>query len=469
MDQTSSVKVLDSLHVSPPPSSVPTTSVPLTHFDILWLSCAKVQRLFFYEFTHPTLHFMETTLPMLLRSLSLTLQHFYPFAANIVCPRSPGKPYIYYTEGDFVTLTVAESAADFNHVIADYPRSIKLLRPFVPQLPSVARVTEDNVHVIPVIAFQITVFPNSGICIGSTYCHAVGDGNSFMQLMRCWTSVCRSGGDLTCVDISLPLINRDVIKDPNGMELIALKNYWQWVSSCENTTPAKDIGTDKVRATFVLGRAHAETLKNLVTAQCKSCVDSETYHVSTFVVTCAFIWVCLIKSKERVSYANGDDDDDDVFYYFLFPIDCRNRLEFPVPTRYLGNCLKPGLVEVKRSDLIGENGIISAAKAIGKGIKEMERSGLRGQQHWQSTIVERIKTGRLTAAAGSPKLHVYDTDFGWGRPCKVELTHIEHDGAIALAECTGEQGGIEVGIALDYNRMDEFVSIFEQSLKLLNV
>ncbi|KAK8537198.1 hypothetical protein V6N13_042144 [Hibiscus sabdariffa] len=99
----------------------------------------------------------------------------------------------------------------------------------------------------------------------------------------------------------------------------------------------------------------------------------------------------------------------------------------------------------------------------------MERSGLKGQQHSQLTIVERIKTGRLTAAAGSTKLQVYDMDFGWGKPCKVELTHIEGDGAIALAECVGEQGGIEVGIALDYNQMDEFVSIFEQSLKLLNI
>ncbi|KAL4385211.1 hypothetical protein GQ457_15G002750 [Hibiscus cannabinus] len=467
MEQTSSVKVVDCRRVSPPPGSVPTVSVPLTHLDISWLYSAKVQRLFFYEFAHPTLHFMETTLPMLQRSLSLTLQHFYPFVANIMCPRSPGKPYIHYTEGDSIAFTVAESAADFNNVIADYPRSVKLLHPFVPQLASVARVTEEGVRVIPIIAIQVTVFPNSGICIGSTYCHAVGDGSSFMLFMRCWKSVCRSGCDLTCLENSLPLINRDVIKDPNGMELIALKSYWQWVSSCENTTPTKEVGTDKVRATFVLGRAHAEILKNLVTAQCKNSVDSETYHISTFVVTCALIWVCLIKSKERVSFANSEDDN--VFYYFLFPIDCRNRLEFPVPTRYLGNCLKPAVVDVKRSELIGEDGIISAAKAIGKRIKEMERSGLKGQQHSQSTIVERIKTGRLTAAAGSPKLQVYDTDFGWGKPCKVELTHIERDGAIALAECVGEQGGIEVGIALDNNQMDEFVSIFEQSLKLLNI
>ncbi|XP_039056636.1 coumaroyl-CoA:anthocyanidin 3-O-glucoside-6''-O-coumaroyltransferase 1-like [Hibiscus syriacus] len=163
------------------------------------------------------------------------------------------------------------------------------------------------------------------------------------------------------------------------------------------------------------------------------------------------------------------DNDDDKFHHFFFLFVCQNRLEFPVPTRYFGNCLKPGVVDIKKSELIGENGVVLAAKAIGKRIKEMERSGLRGQQHWQQAIMERIKTGRLTTAAGSPKLQVYDTDFGWGRSCKVELTHIENDGAIALAEYINEQGEIEVGIALDYEHMDEFVSIFEQSLKLLNV
>ncbi|XWS63356.1 hypothetical protein CRYUN_Cryun06bG0089100 [Craigia yunnanensis] len=467
MAETSTVKVLESIHVSPPLGSIPTTFLPLVYFDMPWFSCGHIQRLFFYEFPHPSLHFMETTLPMLKRSLSLTLQRFFPYAANIMCPQPPGKPYIHYMEGDFVNFTVAECTADFNHVIANYPRSIKLLHPFVPQLPP-ARSTEDGIRVLPIIAFQVTVFPNSGICIGSTYCHVVGDGKSFMHFMRSWTSVYRSGGDLTCLGNSLPLINKDVIKDTGGIESVQLKEYWHWISSwSENSAPNHDVADDKVRATFVLGRAHAERLKHLVTAQCSNGVDSVQVHISTFVVTCAFIWVCLIKSKESATNNSSQNDDDDKFYYFLLSFDCRNRLEFPVPTTYFGNCLKPGIVDVKKSKLMGENGIVLAAKAIGSKIKEMERSGLRGAEHWRSTLIERIISGRLTAVAGSPKFHVYDTDFGWGRPCKVELTHIDNDGAISLADCRDGQGGIEVGLALNKNQMDEFLAIFEQSLKLL--
>ncbi|XVF44460.1 hypothetical protein PTKIN_Ptkin02bG0122600 [Pterospermum kingtungense] len=398
----SSVKVLESVHVS-----VPTTFVPLVHFDMPWFYSRPIQRLFFYEFPHPTLHFMEVTLPMLKRSLSPTLQHFFPYAANIMCPQPPGKPYIHYMECDFVNFTVAESTADFNNIVANYPRPIKLFHPFVAQL-SPARLTEDGIRVLPIIAFQITVFPNTGICIGSTYCHVVGDGKSFMHFMRSRTSIYRSGGDLTCIENSLPLMNKDVIKNPQGIELLLLKQFWHWISSCsENSAVNRDVVPDKVRASFVLERAHAERLKQLVTAHCRNNVDSEQIHISTFAVTCAFIWLP---------------------YTVLAP------------------------------EPLGISGTINILRELFK---------TRDAEHCLSSIRERGISGSLTPVAGSPKFHVYDTDFGWGTPCKVELTHIDNDGATSMADCKDGLGGIEVGLALNKDEMDEFVTIFEQSLKLL--
>ncbi|XVE93523.1 hypothetical protein REPUB_Repub01dG0202100 [Reevesia pubescens] len=466
MAQADQLKVLDSSHVSPPPGSVPTTSLRLTFFDLPWFSFPNIQRLFFYEFQYPTLDFMDTILPLLKHSLSLTLQHFFPFAANIICPPQPGKPYIHYKDGDSVTFMVVESTADFNHVIANYPRDVKLLHPFAPKLP-MAPVTADGTRILPIITFQVTMFPNAGICIGSNYRHVGGDGRTFMHFMSLWTSVYRAGGNLGCLEKSLPMWNRDVIKDPDGTESFLLKMYWNWVSSYGENSGLTHVAlaADQVRATFVLGRTHVERLKHLVTAQCMKEADSEQLHLSTFVVTCALIWVSLIKSQESVK--NLSDDDDDKFYYFLFPFDCRNRLEFPIPETYLGNCLKPSITEMKKSELIGENGFVLAAKAIGSKVKEMEKSGLRGVENWIPTLVERIRSGRLIAVAGSPKLHFYDVNFGWGRPSKVELIHIESGEAISLAECRDEQGGIEVGLALNKNQMDEFVATFEQSLKLL--
>ncbi|XVE66701.1 hypothetical protein DITRI_Ditri08aG0099900 [Diplodiscus trichospermus] len=252
MSQADQLKVLDSGHVSPPPGSVPTTSLRLTFFDLPWFSFPNIQRLFFFEFPYHTLHFMETILPLLKHSLSLTLQHFFPLAANIMCPPPSGKPYIHYKDGDSVTFIVVESPADFNHVIANYPRDVKLLHPFAPKLP-MASVAEDGTQVLPIIAFQVTVFPNTGICIASNYCHVCGDGKTFMHFMRSWTSVYRAVGDSTYLEKSLPLWNKDLIKDPHDeTEPFLLKMYWNWVSSYgENPDPAHGVlAADKVRATL---------------------------------------------------------------------------------------------------------------------------------------------------------------------------------------------------------------------------
>ncbi|OMO63396.1 Transferase [Corchorus olitorius] len=152
MAEAGEMKVLDSCHVSPPPGSVPNTSLRLTFFDLPWFPFPNIQRLFFYKFPHPTSHFMETIIPLLKHSLSLTLQHFFPYAAKLICPPPPGKPYIHYRDGDFVTFTVVESSADFNHIVANYPRDVKVLQPFAPKLlPTEA---EDGIRFLPIVAFQ---------------------------------------------------------------------------------------------------------------------------------------------------------------------------------------------------------------------------------------------------------------------------------------------------------------------------
>lgn len=172
-------------------------------------------------------------------------------------------------------------------------------------------------------------------------------------------------------------------------------------------------------------------------------------------------------TNNNLSHDDDDDDDHDKLYGFLLSFDCRNRLEYPVPPTYFGNCIKPSIVDVKKSELIGENGTVLAAEAIGRKIKEMGRCDFRGIDQCVSSIIEGRKSGRLIPVAGSPKFNVYDTDFGWGRPCKVELTHNDYDGAIAMADCRDGQGVVEVGLALNKNEMDGFVTVFEQSLKLL--
>ncbi|KAK8521200.1 hypothetical protein V6N13_077315 [Hibiscus sabdariffa] len=472
------VNIVDTFHVSAPAGSVPTTTLPLNYLDLPWFPSAPMQSLFFYEFPHSTSHFMQTTLPVLKHSLSLTLQHFFPLAAKLMCPPPPLKPYVLYTDGggDSVPLIVAESTADveFNHLIANYTRDFKSLHPYVAEMPP-STMSSDGVLVLPIMAIKVTVFPNVGVCIGLAHNHVAADGSAFMHFVRCWSSVCKSNGDSAFLDDASrrPIHNRDAFEDPDECNNETLKFYWHWISSWrENLGPTKEISSadNKVRATFVLTRAQIAKLKQQIASQCKNKSSNESEQlpiISTFIATCSIMWICMIKSEENnQKSSNGhDDDDDDTLYYFIFAVDCRSRTKFPLPVTYFGNCLAPGIIKAKKRDLMGSNGIVTAAEAIAKKVKEMDSGALEEAQKAMSKLEEMFRSGHHVAVSGSPKFRVYDMDFGWGRPMKVEFIHIDDDGSLSFIESRDEPGGMEVSLVLSKNQMDAFTSNLAEYLK----
>lgn len=168
-----------------------------------------VQRIFFYEFSHPntitTTHFLESLLPNLKQSLSLALQLFYPLSANLRLSPETGEHEPHYV--DSVSLTVAESAAeDFHRLVSNHPKDAKEFHPVVPNLPTSSSL----------LALQVTLFPNSGISIGICLHHVAADGRSLAHFMKSWSSINRTG-HLSSIS-ALPLYDRALIKDPNGLK-----------------------------------------------------------------------------------------------------------------------------------------------------------------------------------------------------------------------------------------------------------
>uniref|UniRef100_A0A2N9GYH0 Anthocyanin acyltransferase n=1 Tax=Fagus sylvatica TaxID=28930 RepID=A0A2N9GYH0_FAGSY len=307
-----------------------------------------------------------------------------------MCPPPPTKPYILYNNGDSIPLTIAECTINFNHFISNHPRDIIEFDQLVPKLPPIH--ISNETFVIPLLALQVTILPNSGICIGITYRHVV-DGLTSIHFMKLWASIF-SGK--TCLEKFLPYYDRDVIKDTNGVEAVLLDEYFRMRSSWKD---------------FIL--------------------------------------------------------DVDEVHYFVFPADCRDRLEYPVPKTYFGNCLALCVSEAKKSELVATNGVAVAATAIDKAISKLQSGPLKGAERWISDLMNLLKLGRMCTVTGSPSLGFYETDFGWGSPKKVEMVN-QQTKNISLSECGDEKGGIEVGLMQTKSAMDTFSSIFEQSLNFLN-
>ncbi|KAL3721834.1 hypothetical protein ACJRO7_034213 [Eucalyptus globulus] len=457
------VKILHRYNVSPPANSVPATALPLTFFDIPFFHCCPMQRLFFYDFPQSPLSFAQTTLPLLVRSLSLCLRHFFPFAANLILPLAPPeKPHILYTDGDLLSLIVADSAADFADLVSDEVHDATLIHPLVPQLPPPRE--SDGALMWPLMAIQVTLFPNKGICIGVQFLHVAADGRSFAHFMKSWASIYRSGGDPNCIesDDLRPFHNRGVIKDPNELELIFLNDWWSCVGTSPSPRPSLSTSPlavgDKVRATFVFKKAHIDGLKGQISSQLKNDttnLESDSIHLSTFAVACAFVWVCIIRSKDKDCQCHNQsssESDRDELRYFVFLADCRDRLEYSIPSTYFGNCLSACFLSEKRSTLLGKSGLPLATRAIARRVEEIRTGGaLRGLEGWMRGFNIADSTDLVTVA-GSPTHKVYDTNFGWGR---LRKNHTSRDG----------DGGVEVGLALTRVCMEKFISLFEEGLK----
>lgn len=310
------------------------------------------------------------------------------------------------------------------------------------------------------MAIQVTVLPNSGFTISLTFNHLAGDGKSLHHFIKFWASLCKARGD---TPLSLPSHERDKVKDPKGLKLLYLQELENHDSNMmEIASVAPHVFVNKVRSTFVLSREQVERLKKWVSLKyCATNDSGASPHISTFVVTCSLVWVCMIRSEESKGNSDGE------LCYVVFLADCRDSPEFSLPSTYFGNCLASCIVGMKRSVVVGENGIVEVAQAIERRVRDLKSDVLTRAETLMSDFGELWKPGKsVVVVAGSPKLTMYQTDFGWGKPKKTDAVHIDAGKMISLSDCRDKDGGIEVGLALDKSQMNNFNNILEEQLNI---
>ncbi|KAK4723633.1 hypothetical protein R3W88_026412 [Solanum pinnatisectum] len=347
--------VIEQCQVAPPPGGAAEVTLPLTYFDHVWLG-----------FHHTN-----------------------------------GYPELRYVTGDSISVTFSETDMDFNYLIGDHPRNAKDFYHFVPKLgePKDA----PGVQLAPVLAIQVTLYPNLGVSIGFTNHHVVGDGATIVGFIRAWALLHKFGGHEQFLSHELiPFYDRSVVKDPDGQGMS------MWEEMKKQNLDMRDIMTPpehKVRGTFTIKRDDIEKLKNLILNSRRRGSTTLT-HVTSFTVTSAYVWTCLIKSGDAI----GEEMiiDDSVMESFGCAADFRARFNPPLPQSYFGNCI-----------------VVC--------------------------------------------FNLYDVDFGWGRPEKIEIISIDNSSGISMSisKYKDSDGDLEVGWSLPKTRMSAFVAIFDHGLSFL--
>ncbi|EXB38112.1 Agmatine coumaroyltransferase [Morus notabilis] len=387
---------------------------------------------------------MASTLSKLKHSLSLTLQYYLPLAGTLTWPPSSPKPNVLYNPGDAISLTVAESTVEhFGHVSGDNVREASASSPLVPKL----HVTETSASVM---ALQITMFPNSGICVGITAHHAFLDGKSTTMFMKSWAYVCRENPPLS--PELMPFYDRNVVKDDIGLDMVYLNRWLEKTKSKQKVFEhwsETHVQSDLVRGNFQLTRGDIENLKKRVSRINKT---STLQKLSSFVVTSAHVLTCMVR-------ATSSEEDRRNKVYFVVGVDYRTRLDPPVPLNYFGNCVGSHLGYVQVRDCFEEDGLAIVAGKISCLVKGLEKGVLEGAKDRLSKWGSLEPGAQVISITWSPKFGVYGIDFCFGRPKKIEIASI-HRKAISLVEYRDENGGIDVGLVLKKHEIDIFASLF---------
>ncbi|KAF3444113.1 hypothetical protein FNV43_RR13803 [Rhamnella rubrinervis] len=462
MAQSQSVKILEVCQIAPPTSdSAAPKSLPLTFFDIYWLRLQPIHRLFIYEVPCIDTHiFLDSILPKLKHSLSLTLHHFLPLAGSLTWPQDSPKPLLNYVEGDGVSLTVAESstAGLFHDLCRNDIRDAAKCRPFLPNLS----VSPDRAALLEL---QVTVFPNHGFCIGIVPHHGVLDGKTSTSFIKSWAHICKLAEtkELLSPPPSIPeqltpFYDRAVIEDSGELEAtyvdVLLKHGVPHSRSLKlMEVPPTPPGS--VQATLELRKDDIVKLRKHVSGRNKS------IRVSTYSLTCGYTWFCSVKS---LGVEKGMRTS------FTLPVDCRSRLKPALPSTYFGNCILIQKAYAEAEDILGEDGIVSAVEAISEALRELDESddvlvGFKGLASFIATSMTKpeIRFG----FAGSNRFEEYGIDFGWGRPKKVEMIRPYKEGTYSMIDSKNGDGGVEIGLVLEKDKMEAFVSEFTKGLKTL--
>ncbi|MED6110869.1 hypothetical protein PIB30_046947 [Stylosanthes scabra] len=485
-EPSSSFKVVQLCSVSPPPLNGTTTSsssssssifMPLTFFDIIWLRFPPVERLFFYKFpNYPSSNsfFYDSVLPNLKHSLSLTLQHFLPLVGNIIWPSDSPKPVIHYVPNqDSVTLTIAESNDDAANVFEQLcSNSCDASQRYflVPQLA----ISHEKASLL---ALQVTLFPKFGFCIGITTHHAAMDGKSSTMFMKAWSYTCskllESPSSLPLPENLTPFLDRSVIRDPTKIGEGYADSWLNHGGTNNNNRSLKVWDSPNefakegygVKALFELSPTQIMKLKEHAKSKMGG---TKSVKLSTFSVTCAYVLSCLVKTEEQQLLETVVKK-----VYFIFSVDCRTRLEPPIVSTYFGNCIAGEKVEAEIEGLLLGNNIINdgfmvALEAISEGLKRVEDGiEMNGAETWLSDMLSFVGGAKIYSMAGSPRFGVYDVDFGYGRPEKVDMTSTDKTGAFSLSENKDNNGGIQIGLALKISDMKAFSTLFHQGLQSL--
>uniref|UniRef100_A0ACD6AFP1 Uncharacterized protein n=1 Tax=Avena sativa TaxID=4498 RepID=A0ACD6AFP1_AVESA len=421
----------------------------LSLFDTPWVVLPPIQRVFLYDLGEDggDDDRFAAAVDRLKRALADTLAHYLPLAGRLEYVAETEEVSVDCSDAG-VAFVEAQGDIDVRRIAGDEEHDIPAFLGLVPELDA-------RVLPAPVLSVQATRL-RAGLAVGLSVHHAVADGRAVWRFIEAWASASREGSPVTKA-LGPPHYGREAVAQPSDDELGR-----DILKTVAPNLPAVRGDYDfsqrflRARRTFYLGTDDIKSLRrridDLASAEAGSGDDAPSQPkpkpVSTFVALAALSWTAFVRSK---GLGAGDDT------YLMFLADLRTRLDPPVSEAYFGNCVRACMATcTDASELLGEAGILRAARAVQAAVAAMEAAPMAGTDKGWIHRLMRLPFHRMTNVAASPRFRAYDVaDFGFGKPARVELVSMNHDGEMILVGGRND-GEVQASVSIDPAHMDVF-------------
>ncbi|TVU30778.1 hypothetical protein EJB05_22418, partial [Eragrostis curvula] len=447
----------DRATANPPPAAPHADDgvVKLSFFDLLYVTMAPMQSVFFYE--GPNLQPFPSIVQSLRSSLATTLATFTPLSGKLTylpssrevvidCSAAAVSPGVKFVEAEHC------GAVDLRRIAGNDEHHTKVFTQLIPEVGPAGQLPA------PVLAVQVTrSAAGDAVAVGVSMHHSVCDGRSFYRFMHAWARAAREGSP-QATGLVRPIFNREAIRDPRVQELTrkSMRVFAAKTPVDPFPFPPADVAQQR-RRTFWLDARRIQSLKQ---RQWRRGTGVIVEPPSTFVAVASLVWTSIVRAKSM-------DQADDC--YLLLSADIRSRLRPPVDEGYFGNCVMGCLARATVADLLsdGDDGLVRAALAIQTATREDLEDPMANVED-RLACRRGLPAERVTVLGSSNQFRPYETDFGWGgAPPRVEMVSMTVMEEVAMRGAPN--GGVQLSVALDRTHMETVASNIKQVSELVQV